>query len=75
MLTCRSTIDDLCHGSTALGWDGYVRDDWTFIEVPGDHDTMLGEPHVRVLAARLASCLVEAQARGSSAASTSSTNR
>jgi hypothetical protein len=40
-----------------------VQDDWTFIDVPGDHDTMLGEPHVHVLAATISNCLVEAQAR------------
>jgi len=75
MLTSRHTIDNLSHGSAALGWDRYVRDDWTFIEVPGDHDTMLGEPHVHVLAAKIASCLVEAQERGAGRAmSTSSGN-
>jgi acyl-CoA synthetase (AMP-forming)/AMP-acid ligase II/thioesterase domain-containing protein/acyl carrier protein len=63
MLTSRHTIEHVSGGSTTLGWERYVRDDWQFIDVPGDHDTMLGEPHIHVLAAAVARSLVEAQDR------------
>jgi hypothetical protein len=61
MLTNRHTIEHLCARSTTLGWECYVRDDWQFIDVTGDHDTVLGEPHVHVLAAKIRDCLAEAQ--------------
>ena len=34
----------------------------TVIEVPGDHDSMVLEPNVRVLAARLRDVIAEAEA-------------
>jgi acyl-CoA synthetase (AMP-forming)/AMP-acid ligase II/thioesterase domain-containing protein/acyl carrier protein len=37
-----------------LGWAPVLTEGWESIEVPGDHDSMIGEPHVHVLAARLA---------------------
>jgi thioesterase domain-containing protein len=36
-------------------------------EMPGDHDSMVLEPNVRVMAARLRACLTEAQARAAAA--------
>jgi thioesterase domain-containing protein len=62
LLRCRDTVD-LCAGSSVLGWEQYVADDWQVHEVPGSHDSMLGEPHVHVLAATLGTCLREAQER------------
>jgi thioesterase domain-containing protein len=56
-------MDVLCAGSPALGWEQYCDDDWEMREMPGSHDSMLGEPHVHVLAAALSSCLVRAQER------------
>jgi thioesterase domain-containing protein len=38
-------------------------------EMPGDHDSMVLEPNVRVMAARLRACLAEAQARTAAGAS------
>ena len=64
LLRCRHTTEVVCAGSPVLGWERYVDDDWETYEVPGSHDSMLGEPHVHVLAATLASCLQRAQAQG-----------
>jgi len=47
---------------SSLGWAPLLAEGWTEIEVPGDHDTMIGEPHVHVLAARLGEVLERAQA-------------
>jgi thioesterase domain-containing protein len=55
----RQLIDDT--GSDVLGWEPLITDDWTVREVPGSHDSMLGEPHVQVLAALLAEHLERAQ--------------
>jgi len=63
VLRSRHTMEHLCGGSAALGWERYVRDDWQFIDVPGDHDSMLGEPHVHVLASAIGNCLAAAQER------------
>jgi thioesterase domain-containing protein len=63
LVRCRHTMDVVCSGSQVLGWERYVDDAWEVHEVPGSHDSMLGEPHVHVLAATLARCLREAQAR------------
>jgi thioesterase domain-containing protein len=41
-------------------WKRYA-DDLEILEVPGDHLTMLDEPHVQVLARRLTECLEAAQ--------------
>jgi thioesterase domain-containing protein len=41
------------------GWPRYVRDLEIF-EVPGSHDSMVLEPNVRVLAAKLRKCIIEA---------------
>jgi thioesterase domain-containing protein len=42
-----------------LGWDHVAVRGVEVHEVPGDHVTLLEEPHVRVLAARLKTCLAE----------------
>ena len=65
LLRCRHTVDVVCAGSEVIGWEAYVQDDWQVLEVPGSHDSMLGEPHVHALAATLGTCLREAQQRAS----------
>ena len=42
------------------GWGPYV-DRVAVYEMPGDHDSMVLEPNVRVLAARLRTCMEEAE--------------
>jgi acyl-CoA synthetase (AMP-forming)/AMP-acid ligase II/thioesterase domain-containing protein/acyl carrier protein len=64
ILRCRHTMEVICGGSPVLGWEPYVDDDWEVHEVPGSHDSMIGEPHVHVLATTLAACLRAAQQRG-----------
>ena len=59
LLTTRQLVEEF--GSDALGWEPLITDDWTVREVPGSHDSMLGEPHVQVLAALLAEHLRRAQ--------------
>jgi len=63
LLRCRHTMEVVCGGSPVLGWEPYVDDDWEVYEVPGSHDSMIGEPHVHVMASTLASCLQTAQDR------------
>ena len=36
----------------------------TVVEVPGDHDSMVLEPNVRVLAARMKRCIEDAENHG-----------
>jgi len=48
------------------GWGPYVRAVEVF-EMPGDHDSMVLEPNVRVLAARLRECIEKAEATPSQA--------
>ena len=43
----------------ALGWGAFASAPVEVCRVPGDHLTMMAEPHVRVLAARLAACLAD----------------
>jgi thioesterase domain-containing protein len=64
ILRCRHTTEVICRGSPVLGWEPYVDDDWEVHEVPGSHDSMIGEPHVHVLASTLAACLRAAQQQG-----------
>jgi len=55
------------------GWGPYVSNVEVF-EMPGDHDSMVLEPNVRVLAARLRECIEKAEiplATASSAATPS----
>jgi acyl carrier protein len=61
LLRTRVAMDHWGGGSPALGWDRYVRDDWELREVPGSHESMIGEPHVHVLAAAVAESLRRAQ--------------
>jgi acyl transferase domain-containing protein len=51
------------------GWAPLARRVDVF-ETPGDHDSMVLEPNVRILAARLRECLDQAEARAASAART-----
>jgi thioesterase domain-containing protein len=39
-----------------MGWGEYVQDLKVF-KIPGDHYTVMTEPHVKVLAEKLRSCL------------------
>ena len=45
------------------GWSRWAAGGLEIIEVPGDHLTMLQEPHVQVLAERLNTCLERAQTK------------
>ena len=42
-----------------LGWDEFITGELVIHEVLGDQTTMLFEPHIRVLAAKLTACLNE----------------
>jgi amino acid adenylation domain-containing protein len=46
----------------AIGWDNVSSEPVETYSVPGDHITMMTEPHVRVLAEKLKACLDKAQA-------------
>jgi amino acid adenylation domain-containing protein len=46
------------------GWADYLTEPAEVVDVPGDHITMLQEPSVSTLAARLSDALREADARG-----------
>ena len=48
------------------GWTPYLRD-LTVVETPGDHDSMVLEPNVRSMAARLREALASASGRGGAA--------
>jgi len=52
-------------GSPFLGWEKTGVDGWVVYDVPGSHLTMLGEPHVRTLAAKLADALRDTESGGS----------
>jgi amino acid adenylation domain-containing protein/non-ribosomal peptide synthase protein (TIGR01720 family) len=41
----------------ALGWDRFSTQPVTICSIPGDHLTLVHEPHVRTLAEQLSSCL------------------
>jgi thioesterase domain-containing protein/acyl carrier protein len=47
-------------GTPDLGWAPLLEAGWEGYEVPGSHASMIGEPYVHVLAARLAACLEDA---------------
>ena len=49
------------------GWAPYARKVDVF-ETPGDHDSMVLEPNVRILAARLRECLDKAEASAAASA-------
>lgn len=40
-----------------MGWGKRTRGGVEVIDIPGEHDTILNEPHVRVLAERMAVCI------------------
>ena len=44
------------------GWSPYCRDIEVY-EMPGDHDSMVLEPNVRVMAEQLRACIDEAESR------------
>jgi thioesterase domain-containing protein len=46
----------------AMGWDQVSSEPVETYSVPGDHITMVTEPHVQVLAEKLRACLDKAQA-------------
>src|SRR5690606_10754008 len=56
---------DRCLVRAANGWTPYVPD-FTVLEVPGDHDSMVLEPHVRVMASHLREALMRAERAPSS---------
>ena len=49
------------YNDPARGWTGVLADGLEIYEIPGDHMSMLYEPHVRKVAERLSECLREAQ--------------
>jgi len=44
-------------GDPALGWDRWAQEGVEVHEVPGEHSSMVLDPHVQVLAERLRACL------------------
>ncbi|MFO1536571.1 MAG: hypothetical protein ACKOVH_01905 [Actinomycetota bacterium] len=52
LFVCRAYADLV--GRPDLGWAGTVPEGSAYVAVPGDPDTMIGEPHVHVLAAEVA---------------------
>jgi thioesterase domain-containing protein/acyl carrier protein len=50
-------------GGEDLGWASALVAGYETHRVPGSHDSMIGEPHVHVLAATVADCLARARAR------------
>jgi thioesterase domain-containing protein/acyl carrier protein len=49
------------HDDADRGWTGIFAGGLEIQDIPGDHETMLQEPHVRKVAACLSKCLHEAQ--------------
>ena len=47
------------HQNYQLGWDEFVTEELEVYEIPADQTTLLFEPHIRTLAAKLNSCLAE----------------
>ncbi|HEV7377438.1 MAG TPA: amino acid adenylation domain-containing protein, partial [Pyrinomonadaceae bacterium] len=47
-------------GDSERGWDDFALEGVELLTVPGDHFTMVREPHVRVLAEYLARCVKDA---------------
>ena len=48
------------HTNPMLGWEGLAADGLEIHEVPGDHGSMIVEPHVGALAERLRGCIDKA---------------
>ncbi|WP_460207482.1 amino acid adenylation domain-containing protein [Scytonema sp. NUACC21] len=55
------TSEQFCDDST-MGWNKISAEQVEIYDVPGDHITMLTEPHVQLLAKQLRTCLERAQA-------------
>ncbi|WP_375501129.1 SDR family NAD(P)-dependent oxidoreductase [uncultured Nostoc sp.] len=55
--------EEVCD-NPSMGWDKCSLKSVETYEVPGEHITMLAEPHVQVLAKHLKVCLEQAQANG-----------
>jgi thioesterase domain-containing protein len=53
------------HNEPYLGWDRVAGGGVEVHEVPGEHSTLLEEPQVQVLAARLKTCLEQARTSSS----------
>lgn len=47
------------HHNYQLGWDEFVTEELVVYEISADQTTLLFEPHIRTLAAKLNSCLAE----------------
>ena len=47
------------HQNYQLGWDEFVTEELEVYEISADQTTLLFEPHIRTLAAKLNSCLAE----------------
>ncbi len=66
MAGCRIALMKACERisdlpqESAMGWDELTENGVKVLEVPGNHFTMVHEPHVRFLAERLKSCIDEA---------------
>jgi thioesterase domain-containing protein len=56
LFRCRDLNDKFEH-TPALGWEGVVRGELEVIPVTGTHLKLFDEPHVALLAERLAGCL------------------
>jgi amino acid adenylation domain-containing protein len=57
--------DELCsYSDPTLGWGGLIKGRLEVLEISGDHDTILHEPHIGTLARVLNSCLDAVQAAG-----------
>ncbi|HEY6390560.1 MAG TPA: amino acid adenylation domain-containing protein [Bryobacteraceae bacterium] len=57
--------DELCsYSDPTLGWGSVVKGRLEILEISGDHDTILHEPHIGMLARVLNSCLDAVQAAG-----------
>jgi len=54
-------------GGPDLGWGSLLALGWQSHEVPGDHHSMIAEPHVHALATQLAASLERAHAGGTGA--------
>jgi thioesterase domain-containing protein len=51
--------------SSLMGWEGLAQGVTEVYEVPGAHVSIMAEPHLEVLAAKLSECLAAAQASAS----------
>jgi thioesterase domain-containing protein len=48
-------------GNEMEGWQKIIQNDLQIIDIPGDHHTVVEEPHIRDLAAKLGACIEQAQ--------------